>query len=86
MAEAVVRGDEVEPEPLVLEGAAGHGLADVDEAHPADGGRNSAVGGHLRSSQFPLSIDLPFDRAGTGSEEFSYNSLPKMCSQVSHKI
>ena len=95
MAEAVVRGDEVEPQPLVLEGdcikmglpgklilgdcfqenrtsrrpfpllrisfpgrptflynsslegAAGHGLADVDEAHPADGGGHSAVGGSL---------------------------------------
>ena len=95
VAEAVVRGDEVEPQPLVLkgncikmdlpgksilrydfqqnrtsqrpfllqrirfpgrptflynsslEGAAGHGLADVDEAHPADGGGHSAVGGSL---------------------------------------
>ena len=48
MAETVVRWDKVEPEPLVLEGAPGHGLADVHEAHPADGGRNSAVGGSLK--------------------------------------
>ena len=48
MAEAEVGGDEVESEALVLEGAPRHRLAHVHKAHPADGGRHTAVGGGLQ--------------------------------------
>ena len=50
MAESEVGGDEVEPEPLVLEGAPRHRLAHVHQPHPADGGRHPAVGGGLQEN------------------------------------